>query len=90
MRPEIKYLTLRMLLLIHFSRSKKFRLEYYKVKFKADWYTKIYGKLVLRTLTEFGFLGAYNQDRGVVPFERFYVGGDGLANFSWMVEKQYN
>jgi outer membrane protein insertion porin family len=43
--------------------------------------------LVLRTLTEFGFLGAYNQDRGVVPFERFYVGGDGLANFSgWMVE----
>jgi outer membrane protein assembly factor BamA len=38
--------------------------------------------LVLRTLTEFGFLGAYNQDRGVVPFERFYVGGDGLANFS--------
>lgn len=57
-------------------------LEYYKIKFKADWYTKIYGKLVLRTLTEFGFLGAYNQDRGVVPFERFYLGGDGLANFS--------
>ena len=63
--------------------QKKFNwLEYYKIKFKADWYTKIYGKLVLRTLTEFGFLGAYNQDRGVVPFERFYVGGDGLANYS--------
>ncbi|MFT4670360.1 MAG: outer membrane protein insertion porin family [Flavobacterium sp.] len=63
--------------------QKKFNwLEYYKIKFKADWYTKIYGKLVLRTLTEFGFLGAYNQDRGLVPFERFYVGGDGLANFS--------
>jgi outer membrane protein insertion porin family len=57
-------------------------LEYYKIKFKADWYTKIYGKFVLRTLTEFGFLGAYNQDRGVIPFERFYVGGDGLANYS--------
>ncbi|MBP4136580.1 outer membrane protein assembly factor BamA [Flavobacterium geliluteum] len=57
-------------------------LEYYKVKFKADWYTKVYGKLVLRTLTEFGFLGAYNQERGVVPFERFYLGGDGMANFS--------
>lgn len=57
-------------------------LEYYKVKFKADWYTKLYGKLVLRTLTEFGFLGAYNQERGLVPFERFYLGGDGLANFS--------
>jgi outer membrane protein insertion porin family len=63
--------------------QKKFNwLEYYKIKFKADWYTKVYGKLVLRTLTEFGFLGAYNQDRSIVPFERFYVGGDGLANFA--------
>jgi outer membrane protein insertion porin family len=57
-------------------------LEYYKVKFKADWYTKVYGKFVLRALTEFGFLGAYNQERGLVPFERFYLGGDGMANFS--------
>ncbi len=63
--------------------QKKFNwLEYYKIKFKADWYTKVYGKFVLRTLTEFGFLGAYNQDRGLVPFERFYVGGDGMANYS--------
>ncbi|WP_417942523.1 outer membrane protein assembly factor BamA [Flavobacterium sp. RS13.1] len=57
-------------------------LEYYKIKFRADWYNKIYGKLVLRTLTEFGFMGAYNQDRGIVPFERFYLGGDGMANYS--------
>ncbi|WP_035651578.1 MULTISPECIES: BamA/OMP85 family outer membrane protein [unclassified Flavobacterium] len=57
-------------------------LEYYKIKFKADWYTKVYGKLVLRTLTEFGFLGAYDQARGVVPFERFYLGGDGMAQYS--------
>jgi outer membrane protein insertion porin family len=63
--------------------QKKFNwLEYYKIKFKADWYTKSYGKFVLRTLTEFGFLGAYNQDRGLVPFERFYLGGDGMQNFS--------
>lgn len=57
-------------------------LEYYKIKLKADWYTKIYNKLVLRTLGEFGFLGSYNSDRGLVPFERFFVGGDGLANYS--------
>jgi len=61
-------------------------LEYYKVKFKADWFTKLYGNdqnaLVLRTLGEFGYLGAYNSARGVVPFERFFVGGDGLANFA--------
>lgn len=57
-------------------------LEYYKIKFKADWYTKVYGKLVLRTLGEFGYLGSYNSERGLVPFERFFVGGDGLANYS--------
>ena len=38
--------------------------------------------MVLRTLSEFGYLGAYNNDRGIVPFERFFVGGDGLANFA--------
>ncbi|MHC5361335.1 BamA/OMP85 family outer membrane protein [Myroides sp. LJL110] len=57
-------------------------LEYYKLKFKADWYTTLAGKLVLRTVGEFGYMGAYNQHRGIVPFERFYLGGDGLANFS--------
>ena len=57
-------------------------LEFYKVKFSADWYTKVYKKFVLRTRGEFGFLGAYNQSRGVIPFERYYVGGDGLANYS--------
>jgi outer membrane protein insertion porin family len=57
-------------------------LEFYKVKFSGDWYSKIYKKFVLRTRAEFGFLGAYNSDRGVVPFERFFVGGDGLANFA--------
>ena len=57
-------------------------LEFYKVKFKGDWYTRIVDKLVLRTNAEFGFLGAYNNNIGIVPFERFYVGGDGLGNFT--------
>ncbi|MBQ0788826.1 MAG: BamA/TamA family outer membrane protein, partial [Oceanihabitans sp.] len=57
-------------------------LEFYKIKFKADWYTKVVGKLVLRPSLEFGFLGAYNNDRGVIPFERFFVGGDGLGSYS--------
>ena len=57
-------------------------LEYYKIKMKADWYTKIYDKLVLRSLAEFGYLGNYNSERGDVPFERFFLGGDGLANFA--------
>jgi outer membrane protein insertion porin family len=57
-------------------------LEYYKIKFKADWYTKLYGKLVVRTLSEFGYLGAYNKGRGIIPFERFSVGGTGLQSYS--------
>ncbi|WP_458627784.1 outer membrane protein assembly factor BamA [Winogradskyella sp. PC D3.3] len=57
-------------------------LEFYKIKFKADWYQSLTKKLVLRPSMEFGFLGAYNNDRGVIPFERFFVGGDGLANYS--------
>ncbi len=57
-------------------------LEFYKVNFKADWYTELTKDLVLRPSLEFGFLGAYNNDRGVIPFERFFVGGDGLGNFA--------
>ena len=57
-------------------------LEFYKIKFSGDWYAKIKGNLVLRPKFEFGFLGAYNNDRGVIPFERFFVGGDGMQQFS--------
>ncbi len=57
-------------------------LEYYKVKFSGTWYNKVVGKLVLKTKSEFGFLGAYNKYRGVPPFERFFLGGDGLGSFS--------
>lgn len=57
-------------------------LEFYKIKFKADWYQSIVKKLVLKSTLEFGYLGAYNNNRGVIPFERFFVGGDGLGNYS--------
>jgi len=57
-------------------------LEFYKVKFSGEWYTQLAKNLVLRPKVEFGFLGAYNNDRGVIPFERFYLGGDGLGNFA--------
>ncbi|WGD35399.1 POTRA domain-containing protein [Olleya sp. YS] len=57
-------------------------LEFYKIKFRGDWYTRLVDKLVLRPSVEFGFLGAYNQDRGIIPFERFFVGGDGLGALS--------
>ncbi len=63
--------------------QERFRfLEYYKIKFDGTWYTQLYDKLVLQTRAEFGFLGAYNNSRGLVPFERFFVGGDGLQQFA--------
>ncbi|MGB2403752.1 MAG: BamA/OMP85 family outer membrane protein [Flavobacteriaceae bacterium] len=61
--------------------QEKFRfLEYYKFKFSGTWYTRLIDKLVLKTQADFGILGAYNSKRGDIPFERYYLGGDGMAN----------
>lgn len=57
-------------------------LEFYKIKFRGDYYTTLFKQFVLRSNIEFGFLGAYNNDRGIIPFERFFLGGDGLGNFA--------
>lgn len=60
--------------------------ELYKVMLDAKFYIKLIGSekpdgrsLVLETKAHFGFIGAYNQDLGVGPFQRFVMGGDGLA-----------
>jgi outer membrane protein insertion porin family len=59
--------------------------EYYKIKFTANWYTALNkhktNKLVLNTSFGFGFLGTYNQRLGESPFERFYLGGVFLSGF---------
>lgn len=61
--------------------EQRFRmLEYHKWKIEADWYQTLVGKLVVRAGAKFGFIGAYNKDIGVSPFERFQLGGDGLNN----------
>ncbi len=53
-------------------------MEYFKVKLKADSYSEVLGKLVLRSSAEMGFLQGYKKELGAPPFERFYVGGTGL------------
>lgn len=63
--------------------QEKFKwLEFYKIKFSGTWYTNLYKKLVMKTHAEYGFLGAYNNDRGIPPFERFFLGGDGMGTYS--------
>lgn len=57
-------------------------LEFYKIKFRGDWYAELAKNLVLRPSVEFGFLGAYNNDIGVIPFERFELGGSGLVGYN--------
>lgn len=56
-------------------------MEYYKISFKGKWYTAFTDKLVLMANMEGGFLGHYNDKVGAVPFEHYFVGGDGLASY---------
>ena len=53
--------------------------EYHKWKFKAAMYAELVDKLVLMTRMRCGFLGYYNPDIGITPFQRFCLGGDGLT-----------
>lgn len=59
-------------------------IEYHKWKFDASFFTRLVGDLVLNSKANFGFLGYYNDDIGVSPFERFKLGGDGLAGFDFL------
>ncbi|MBE0423571.1 MAG: outer membrane protein assembly factor BamA [Lutibacter sp.] len=56
-------------------------LEYYKASFKGKWYTALSKDLVIMSNAEFGFLGNYNKKLGDSPFERYFVGGDGMASY---------
>lgn len=57
-------------------------IEYHKWKFNFSLYRQIVGNLVLSARSRYGFLGAYNTDIGVTPFDRYYLGGDGLSGYN--------
>ena len=57
-------------------------IEYHKWKFSSSWFTKLVGNLVLNTKIQYGLLGLYNHNLGASPFERFYLGGDGLSGYA--------
>ena len=63
-------------------------IEYHKWRFNGEWYTPI-GKpggaernkqFVLKTSVKLGYLGRYNSNLQISPFERFQVGDAGLSN----------
>jgi len=53
--------------------------EYHKWMFDASWFQTVFGKLVLNVRAHMGFLGTYNKRTEIGPFERFVLGGAGLA-----------
>jgi len=53
-------------------------LEYHKWMFDANWFVNLTGKLVLSTRAHMGFIGNYDGSGNYTPFERFYLGGNGL------------
>jgi outer membrane protein insertion porin family len=64
------------------SNEEKYKyVEFYKWTFSGDWFTSLIQNLVLALHTQFGFLGAYNKTLGPPPFEKFYVGGDGMSGY---------
>ncbi|MEY4660382.1 MAG: hypothetical protein RLZZ42_334 [Bacteroidota bacterium] len=62
--------------------------EYHKWRFNAEWFVPV-GKpagedksrqFVMRMAAKYGFIGRYNRDVPISPFERFQVGDAGLTN----------
>jgi outer membrane protein insertion porin family len=56
-------------------------LEYHKWMFDATFYTPVLGmsKLVVSARTHMGYLGSYGGGVGIIPLERFVMGGDGMT-----------
>ena len=60
--------------------------EYVKFMFDASYYLNLVDKLVLESRVHFGFMNTYSPGRVPVgPFERFRVGGDGLAGQNFVL-----
>ncbi len=57
-------------------------LEYYKISFKAGWYFNPIANLVINARFRLGYMGYYKKEVGYPPFERFFLGGDGLTGFA--------
>lgn len=70
------------------SPNKKFELlEYHKWDFLAEWYGQIVKNFVVKIGVKMGFLGFYNANVGLSPFERYELGGDGISNFQGLQGK---
>lgn len=63
--------------------SEKYKwIEYHKWGIQTAWYTPVVENFVLMARAKFGFLGYFDQEIGMTPFERYYLGGDGLSGYN--------
>ena len=61
--------------------EEKFKwLEYHKWMFDASFFSPLFGstKFVASARAHMGFLGSYGDRIGIIPLERFVMGGDGM------------
>ncbi len=64
------------------SVAERFKwMEYHKWRVTVAWFQAIVEKLVVAPRLELGLIGAYNPAVGIIPFERFVVGGSGLSGY---------
>ncbi len=63
---------------LSFEQSINF-LEFNKWMFDASFFNQVVGDLVVNTRANFGIISSYGDKVGVGPFERFILGGSGLA-----------
>ncbi len=62
--------------------------EFHKWRFTGEWYTPIgrargadkNKQFILKMAAKYGFIGKYNSDMNISPFERFQLGDAGLSN----------
>jgi len=62
--------------------------EFHKWRFNGEWYTPIgrargadkNKQFILKAAAKYGFIGRYNSNLEISPFERFQVGDAGLSN----------
>ena len=62
--------------------------EFHKWRFNGEWYTPIgrargadkNKQFILKAAAKYGYIGKYNPDLSISPFERFQLGDAGLSN----------
>ncbi|BDS12173.1 outer membrane protein assembly factor BamA [Aureispira anguillae] len=63
------------------TEAQKYKMvEYHKWDFISEWYGQLAKNFVVKLGLKAGFLGYYNPNIGLTPFDRYELGGNGISN----------